>query len=577
MNSRSKIKQKVIQRLSKGSSTWLEDLANSYSDNEEHAKRILSYFNREWFFVSSPIAANLIKTGEKFTGCPISCYLISANKDPNKWHELEDECIYISQSGGGIGIDFSDCYFDGLIDKIRDLGTKINSISNITRYKSSMAVYLRVDHPCIENFVHMRDMKQYEDPKRFIHHAVTITDEFMNAAIKDEKWSLYDENRNVIKTLPSARNLLVDILSMRAQSGEPYLFFIDNANKNSPECYKKLNLPIKTSNLCTEICLPTNDELTAICCLCSVNVLNYDEWNGNRQFIEDIVRYMDNVITYFVVEGPRRKLDDVMQYDSKYIANSLRGQEAAAVKFAEEINHPLRKCFRAAHYGRDIGIGSCGNSSYFQKLGIPMESPEAFAICEEIEQFLKSSIDEANVKLAKERGACPAGQKAGVMCRMVNTRAIAPTTMISQFLRCSPCIEPAENVCRVKNGYFVATEFNEQLRDKLGDNDSPEVWIQLSKGKHDVLSQFDINPDVFKDPLATNMEAYIRMTAIRQKYIDQSISLNLFYPLSTTMETLIRHVIIAWKLNIKTFYYMRSQAAMAAAETVREDVCVNCQ
>lgn len=614
-----RVKLKLIERLSDGDENWLINLSNAYSNNEEHARRILSYFNHAWFFVSSPVAANVPVSGKGFTGLPISCYLISVGNDKSHWNSIIKECEYISHHSGGIGIDFSEYLHEDVLDRIRELGTIVNEIKSKARYKSSLAAYLSISHSCIEDFISLRDPKLHAEPKRFIHHGVIISDDFMNACMENKDWNLIGENGRVVKTV-SARNLLTKIMTTRSQTGEPYIFYIDNANKVQPLCYKKLGLLVKTSNLCTEITLPTQaNVLTAICCLCSLNILKSPEWTKDSNFIRDVMMFMDNVLTYFIICGPLLVNNDVMNYDGKFIAKSLKNFESAFMKYidydpiknigeaidedvsdirlnlfnrihAGEISndmlkdfkkcikaHPMRKAFIAAILGRDIGIGQCGMSTLLQTLNINIESDEAYAYMEKVEKHIKTSIDKVNEELANEIGACCAGVQTDIDCRFVNTTAIAPTTMISQFCECSACVEIQDPVCRIKTGYDVCTYYNPVLKDILikHHKDDIDVWSQLSSGNLSVLNGIVSDPNVFKGPYSVDHVKYIKLCGMIGQYISQAISLNLFYFNDVTISEMIKHAILVWKLGLKSMYYLRSKPAMSISSGM--EVCVGCQ
>jgi ribonucleotide reductase alpha subunit len=616
----SRIKQKLIDRLSDGDANWLGNLANAYSDNDEHASKILSYFEKSWFFVSSPMAVNVPVSNKKFTGLPISCYLISVGPDSSKWPSILRECEYISVHGGGIGIDFSEYYEYDILEKIRELGTHVNGLISKARFKASMAAYLRVDNPHIEEFIALRDLKSNTDPKRFIHHGVTLTDEFMESVRQDKSWNLLNSKGEIVKTL-SARSLLTSIITTRSQTGEPYILFVDTANKTQPECYKKLNRPVKVSNLCTEIVLPTDaDYLTAICCLCSLNINKYDEWKMEPDFIPSVVRFMDNVMTYFIIMGPLLAMNDLMSFNSLYIGRSFKPFEKALYEYIkydpinnigheshDAINelgldvlkricdgetdvsliqdfikcvkaHPMRKAFISALLGRDIGIGGCGYSSLLQMHNIPIESERAFTVFDEVQTLIQKETRQMNTILAQELGQCGAGFQTNIPIRFANMTAIAPTTMISQYCECSPCTEVQELVCRLKTGYDSCTIYNPLISEKLDEHhlNNMDTWIALSNNNLSVLKDIVPNPDVFKGPYFVDYDKCIRLYSktICSK-LDQSMSFNLHYTGDITLSEMIKHVMLAWKSGMKTLYYTRSKPALSISDTL--NVCEGCQ
>lgn len=617
MSTNNNIKQKLIKRLSNGNDNWLQNLADTYSDDKEHATRILSYFEKSWFFVSSPIAAGIPLKNKKFAGLPISCYLISVSNDKNKWQDTVKECEHIAEYSGGIGIDFSEYMHDDLIEKIRELGTHINEIKSIARYKASMAVYLNIKHYKIKEFIALREIRSNVDPKMFIHHGVTITDDFMNCAQNDKPWNLM--KKDDVFEVVSARTLLTSIVTTRCHTGEPYIFFVDNANKVQPECYKRLNLPIKTSNLCTEITLPTNEnDLTAICCLCSLNIAKYNEWNNKEIFISDIMKFMDNVLTYFIIIGPLMKLNDLIPYENEYIGKRLKHFENALIEHINNdpianmklisddividrrelliailegktdkktINsflyytnmHPLRKAFSAALLGRDIGIGGCGYSTYLQQNDMCIEHESTHIAMNDIQASIRSKIDTENYNLCNSLGACCAGKQTNLPIRFVNTTAIAPTTMISQFCESSPCVQPELIAFRHKSGFSSDDCYNPTIQNIFQKNnmDTMDNWMKLLNGDFSPLSKYVKDTNVFKGAYDIDHGQFIKLCCTIGQHISQAISLNLFYRLETPVKTMIQHIFLGWKNGIKSYYYHRSESAMKADQTL--DVCMGCQ
>jgi ribonucleoside-diphosphate reductase alpha chain len=582
-------------------SELFEKIAAFYSDNEEHAKRLSGYFEKKWFCCSTPVIANLPQNGKKYRGAPISCFLLEI--DGNNVDKNLVETIFLAKVGGGIGIDFSD--FPSLYDKgdndrnsfgvlpfiqLHGKATRLNA--GFARKVGSMAAYLSVYHADILNFVRMRKNTQGIDPEfmipRYIHHAVSVSDDFMNAVINDQDWFLYNKYGNIVNKV-RARELWMEILTIRAETGEPYILFEDNVNRQLSEQHKRLGLRVKTSNLCTEITLPTGiDHLgrhrSAICCLSSVNLAMYDDWKHDKSFISDIARFMDNVLTYFIVEGSVKKVGDDVNYEEKFgLANRLRPLEKQHVEDAYMYNHPAAGTFYSAYRSRDIGVGAAGWHTLLQKKGIPFASEDANKLNREIFTYIRTEFDNASRKLADERESCPDAADCGIRERFSYKLAIAPTSQISSIMGVSKCIEAEDPVFLSKNQvgfHLIKNPILKQYLDSQG-LDHHDIWMKIASQGLDTIVSKEIN-EIFKGPYEIN--PLVSMRQVAERPIDQSQSFNLFMSSPVDLSSMIKVHMEAWKNGVKTMYYHRSTEKIKAFDSIikkleeeQQPECVACQ
>ena len=356
-------------------------VASAYGDNDLHAQRIYGYMSNLWFMASTPVLSN----GGAGRGLPISCFLNESNDSLDGIVDLWTENVWLASNGGGIGsywgnlrsigenVGPSGGKTSGVIPFIRVMDSLTLAISQGSLRRGSAAVYLPVNHPEIEEFIEMR-RPTGGDPNRKapnLHHGVLISDAFMRAVENDEEWGLISpKDQSPVRKI-TARSLWIRLLTARVEVGEPYLIFSDTVNKAIPEHHKLAGLTVKTSNLCSEITLPTGidhlgKERTAVCCLSSLNLEKYDEWKDNPLFIEDVMRFLDNVLQDFIDRAP-----DSME-KSKYAA--------------------LRE--------RSVGLGAMGFHSLLQAKMVPFESATAKAWNFKIFRTIQESVDAASKKLA---------------------------------------------------------------------------------------------------------------------------------------------------------------------------------
>ncbi len=526
-------------------------VATYYGDNEAHAKRLYDYMSNLWFMPATPILSN----GGTKRGLPISCFLNETEDSLEGIVDLWNENVWLAARGGGIGSYWGNLRSIG--EKVRGNGKTSGvvpfmrvqdsltlAISQGSLRRGSSAVYLPVWHPEIEEFIDIRKPTG-GDPNRKtlnIHHGVVINDEFMKAVESDGIWELRSPKDNAPIHIMNARELWIKILTARVETGEPYILFIDNVNKHIPEHHKKLGLKVKTSNLCSEITLYTGfDHLgksrTAVCCLSSLNLEYFDEWQDEPQFIEDVMRFLDNVLQDFIDNAP-----DSMQR-AKYSA--------------------MRE--------RSVGLGVMGFHSFLQYKNIPFESVMAKVWNKKMFKHVKEKCDEASVKLAHERGACPDAAEVGVMERFTNKIAIAPTASISIIAgNSSPGIEPyAANsfIQKTLTGSFnVRNKHLTKLLEEKGMNND-DVWSSISTNEGSV-QQLDFltqdEKDVFKTAYELDQRWVIEHAADRTEFICQAQSVNVFLPGDVHKRDLHQIHFQAWKKGVKSLYYCRSKSIQRA-------------
>ena len=529
-------------------------VASTYGDNDLHAQRIYGYMSNLWFMASTPVLSN----GGAGRGLPISCFLNESNDSLDGIVDLWTENVWLASNGGGIGsywgnlrsigenVGPSGGKTSGVIPFIRVMDSLTLAISQGSLRRGSAAVYLPVNHPEIEEFIEMR-RPTGGDPNRKapnLHHGVLISDAFMRAVENDEEWGLISpKDQSPVRKI-TARSLWIRLLTARVEVGEPYLIFSDTVNKAIPEHHKLAGLTVKTSNLCSEITLPTGidhlgKERTAVCCLSSLNLEKYDEWKDNPIFIEDVMRFLDNVLQDFIDRAP-----DSME-KSKY----------------------------AAMRERSVGLGTMGFHSLLQAKMVPFESATAKAWNFKIFRTIQESVDAASKKIGLERGACPDAADYGMIDRFSNKTAIAPTASISIICGgTSPGIEPINGnsyMHKTLSGSFNVRNrhLSKLLKEKGYDNEETWSSITVNEGSVQHLDCLNQNEkDVFKTAYELDQRWIIELAADRTPYIDQAQSVNVFLPADIHKRDLHQIHFTAWKLGMKSLYYCRSKSLQRAED-----------
>jgi ribonucleoside-diphosphate reductase alpha chain len=522
-----------------------------FSDDTAHAQRIYNYISKLWFMPSTPVLSN----GGTERGLPISCFLNETNDTLGGIVGLWNENVWLASRGGGIGSYWGNLRSigeqvgrngktSGIIPFIRVMDSLTLAISQGSLRRGSAAVYLPVWHPEIEEFIELR-RPTGGDPNRKtlnLHHGVLITDAFMRAVENDDEWALTSPKDKAVIRKVKARDIWIRILTARIETGEPYIVYIDHVNKALPNHQKLLGLEVKTSNLCAEITLPTGidkygKDRTAVCCLSSMNMETFEQWQGEDMFIEDIMRFLDNVLQDFIDRAP----DDFER--AKY----------------------------AAMRERSVGLGIMGYHSFLQSKMIPFESVMAKVWNMKIFKHIRAGADAASKTLAEERGACLDAAEFDVMERFSNKLAVAPTASISIICGgASPGIEPvAANSYTHKTLSGSFTVRNRFLKILLAERgfDDDDTWSSISVNEGsvqhlDFLS--DDEKDVFKTAFELDQRWLIEHAGDRAPFICQAQSLNLFIPADIHKRDLHRLHFQAWKLGVKSLYYCRSKSIQRA-------------
>ncbi|MDA9862131.1 ribonucleoside-diphosphate reductase subunit alpha [Candidatus Pelagibacter sp.] len=540
-------------------------VASSYADDNLHAQRIYNYISNLWFMPATPVLSN----GGTKRGLPISCFLNEASDSLNGILDLWSENVWLAAKGGGIGSYWGNLRSigekigkvgktSGIIPFIKVMDSLTMAISQGSLRRGSAACYLPIEHPEIEEFIEMR-RPTGGDPNRKalnLHHGVLVSDAFMRAVETDAQWALKSPADGTVQQTISARNLWIRLLTARIETGEPYIIYIDTVNRQIPQHHKLANLTVKTSNLCSEITLPTGidkngRDRTAVCCLSSLNLEKYDEWKDDNVMINDVMRFLDNVLTDFIERAPEQ-FDD-----AKY----------------------------SAEKERSVGLGVMGFHSYLQQHSIPLESVMSKAWNKKIFKHIQEHVDQASKDLADERGACPDAADYGFNERFSNKTAIAPTASISIICGgASPGVEPvAANSYTHKtlSGSFnVRNRYLVELLEKHGKN-TDDVWsgITTNQGSVSHLDFLtDLEKDVFKTAFELDQKWIIELSGDRTPFISQAQSINLFVPADIHKRELHKIHFDAWKKGLKSLYYCRSKSIQRAEnvnDTKATDVTAN--
>ena len=533
-------------------------VASAYGDDAAHAQRIYDYISRLWFMPATPVLSN----GGTTRGLPISCFLNEASDSLDGIVGLWNENVWLAAKGGGIGSYWGNLRgigekvgrngkTSGVIPFIRVMDSLTLAISQGSLRRGSAACYLPVNHPEIEEFLEMR-RPTGGDPNRKalnLHHGVLIPDAFMRAVEADEEWALLSPKDQAVMRKVSARSLWIRILTARIETGEPYIIYSDHVNRAQPEHHKLAGLEVKTSNLCSEITLPTGidqhgQQRTAVCCLSSLNCETWFEWKDDPNFIPDVMRFLDNVLQSFIDTAP----DSMAR--AKYSA--------------------MRE--------RSVGLGVMGFHSFLQKMNVPFESVVAKVWNKKMFKHIRAQADVASRVLAEERGPCPDAAEYGIMERFSNKMAVAPTASISIICGgASPGIEPiAANVYNHKTlsgSFIVRNPYLQKTLAKHG-RDDEDTWtsITVTKGsvQHlDFLSEQE--KAVFKTAFELDQRWVIEHAADRTPFICQSQSVNVFLPANVHKRDLHQIHMSAWKKGVKSLYYCRS-LSIQRADTISEKV-----
>ena len=513
---------------------------------------LFQIFWNGWLGPATPVASNFGTS----RGLPISCYSVHLDDSVNSIYSHLKEVAQLSKHGGGVGVYMGDVRpagapisgggkSTGVVPWAQqyDLAARVVSQGGVRR--GSFAIYLPIDHPDVPELLIAKDHSK-GDPRRFIDSNIglTVTDDWIESMLSGDK---------------AKQELFSEVMKTRLISGSPYLVFIDNVNRQNPECYKERGLEVSTSNLCSEITLFTDDGHSFVCVLSSLNLARYDEWKDWRgqsglSVPELSIYFLDAVVEDFVHKAGR-------------ITSMGR-----AVRFAQK--------------SRALGLGTMGLHLLYQKRGLPFASDEARALNIEVHELIKSQALNASRELAKCYGEPEWGAGSGL--RNTHLLAVAPTrtnAVISGAF--SQGVEPIDAnyfVAKQAKGTFIRK--NPVLEEKLCELGVPEeIWDSILDAKGSVqhlscLSEKD--KEVFKTAREIDQFEIVKQAADRTPFICQAQSLNLFVDPEISAEELVRLHLSAWKNGVKSLYYLRSTSLVAkkakkpAAKVITKDDCPYC-
>ena len=554
-------------------------VSSTFGTDPAHAQRLYDYSSRHWLSYATPI----LSFGRSKRGLPISCFLNYIEDTAEGLVDNLSETNWLSMLGGGVGIGFgirsADDKSTGVMPHLKMYDASSLAYRQGRTRRGSYAAYLDISHPDIITFLEMRKPTGDQNMRCLnMHHGINIPDAFMEIVERsmiddsaDDSWDLVDPASNEVRETVSAKELWQRILEMRMQTGEPYLHFIDESNRQLPQWLKDKGLKIHQSNLCSEIILPTNEKRTAVCCLSSLNLEYHDEWKDNPLFLRDVAEMLDNVLQYFIDNAP----------------SSIKRAKYSATR------------------ERSIGIGALGWHALLQKKKLPWESALAVGLNKQIFSHIRGKLDEANILLGSERGEAPDAKGTGN--RFSHLMAIAPNASSSILMgNTSPSIEPYRaNAYRQdtlsgshlnKNRYLdiiINKEAKKHSEEWYGDTWSSVIAHDGSVQHLDWMDQW--TKDVFKTSMEIDQRWVIQHAADRQQYIDQAQSLNIFFRPDSHIKYIHAVHFMAWKLKLKTMYYCRSDKIAKAdkvskrieREVIKEidlsamtgdaDVCLACE
>ena len=525
-------------------------VSSKFGSNPDHAQRLYDYSSKHWLSYSTPI----LSFGRSKRGLPISCFLNYIEDTAEGLVDNLSETNWLSMLGGGVGIGFgirsSDDKSTGVMPHLKIYDASSLAYRQGRTRRGSYAAYLDISHPDIIPFLEMRKPTGDQNMRTLnMHHGVNIPDAFMEIIERcmldpnaNDDWPLIDPASNEVREVVSAKELWMKLLDLRMQTGEPYLHFIDESNRQLPQWLKDRGLKVHQSNLCSEIILPTNEKRTAVCCLSSLNLEYYDDWKDDPLFLRDVAEMLDNVLQYFIDHAPTA----------------------------------IERAKYSAMRERSIGIGALGWHAILQKKNIAFESALAKSLNIRIFKGVREKLDIANKALGLERGEAPDAKGTGN--RFSHLMAIAPNASSSILMgNTSPSVEPYRaNAYRQdtlsgsklnKNKFLDKVIMNHLSPDgspltPKGEDEYQDIWrsIIANDGSVQHLDWLDEhNKEVFKTSMEIDMRWLIEHAADRQEYIDQAQSLNLFFRPDSHIKYIHAVHFLAWKKKLKTLYYCRSE------------------
>jgi ribonucleoside-diphosphate reductase alpha chain len=528
--------RQMYRRVSKAAASY-------YKDSDKWEEKFFDAMWKNWLCCASPVLSNMGTN----RGLPISCNSIDVGDSINSIFMKNHELAMLSKNGAGVGINISNIRArgtdikgngksEGVVPWAKILDQTIASVSQGSTRRGAAAVYLPMDHGDIEEFMNIR--RPVGDANRRclnLNHGVCITDDWMKSMLAGDKHK---------------RLLWQDLLLNRVETGEPYIFFTDNVNRQNPECYKAKGLNVAASNICTEIFLYLDESHSFVCCLSSINLVKYNEWK-DTDVIETSVRFLDAVLQEYIVKSE---------------------------------NVPGLECSRrSAIKGRAIGIGVLGWHTLLQQNGIPFDSFEAMRLNGEIFKLMRERSDAETARLAVELGEPEWCE--GFGRRNTHCLAVAPTVSNSTISGGhSAGIEPlAANIYSQKSakGTFIRKNPTlEKMLEERGKN-TVEVWRSINEFSGSVQHLEFLSPEekeVFLTAREINQHAIIKQAAQRQRWIDQGQSVNLFFAANADPKYIHEVHLAAWESGLKTLYYFRSEGVIRGDLAFRsKEECSACE
>ena len=519
-------------------------VSEAFGSNPEHAQRLYEYSSKHWLSYSTPI----LSFGRSKRGLPISCFLNYMDDSAEGLVDNLSETNWLSMLGGGVGVHLgirnSDDKSTGVMPHLKMYDASSLAYRQGRTRRGSYAAFLDVSHPDIIQFLEMRKPTGDQNMRTLnLNHGVNITDKFMKVierCMKDpdanDDWELINPANNEVVEVISAKYLWQKMLDLRMQTGEPYFVFIDTANKALPEWLRDQGLKINGSNLCTEIFLPTSADRTAVCCLSSLNLEYYDDWKDNEHFIPDVMEMLDNVLDYFLSNAPQH----------------------------------IRRAIHSASNERSVGLGTLGFHAYLQKNNMAIDGVMAKLTNRDIFQHISKECKRADRLLVDKRGACPDAALYRVSRRFSHHMAIAPNASSSLIMgNTSPSVEPYRaNVFRqdtLSGAHVYRNRFLSKRLAELGmDDDDTWASIIANDGSVQHLGVPEDVKEVFKTAMEIDQRWLVELAADRQAYVDQGQSINLFFQPNTTIAYLHAVHFMAWKMGLKSLYYLRSDKVRKA-------------
>ena len=504
--------------------------------------KFFKYIWNGWIGLASPVLSN---TGTD-RGLPISCFGIDTPDSIRGIGLTNAELMKLTSQGGGVGISLSrirergapikgNGKSEGVVPWAKIYDSTIIATNQGSVRRGAASVNLDINHPDIGEYLQIRRPKG--DPNRQclnLHQCVVVDDAFMRR--------LNDRDQESME-------LWIQILKARVETGEPYVMFKDNVNKDNPMAYLMNNLDVSMTNICSEITLHTDEEHSFICCLSSLNLAKYDEWK-DTDVVETAIYFLDGVMQEFI--------------------DKTNGKES------------MIRTHRHAKKGRALGLGVMGWHTFLQKKDLPFNSIASTAWTHTVFSQIKLKAEAASRQLAEEYGE-PAWCK-GTGMRNTHLLAVAPTVSNSRISGCSAGIEPQPANVYTFNGAkgtFIVKNPELVAKLKVTKNNTEKVWDQILTDNGSVQNlPANILPEEDKEVFLTfseiNQLGLVQQAAIRQKYIDQTQSLNLCFDPTDSPRWINQVHLEAWKLGIKTLYYLRTDSVIKGDLGSRVADCVSC-